>query len=460
VKTGRFGRSAPVVSVGTRTALRRAGVAILPGTRTQREARRRAFHARTAQNYAELLGGMKGALMKVGQIMSFVQVASLVPEEYQDLYASALGALQSDAPPMDFATVRGVVEAEFGTPLEDVFDRFSETPIAAASIGQVHAARIGDRELAVKVQYPGVADAIAADLDNTDMLAGLMGMGSKMMPGLSTNIDFRVVAEEIRDRIVEELDYEREARSQEEFRAVFAGHPFIRVPAVDLALTTERVLVQEMVDGRRFQAACESPQELRDQWGEAILRFVYGSIHRDRLFNADPHPGNYLFHEDGSVTFLDFGCVKAFTVEQEQVFRRLVRAVLDGDGAAVVSGLVALGSFPPDDVPDAERLLAWYQPAFASLIEPQPFTYTEEWAASEVARQYDPFNEWKDVSQKFSIAQDMVFLSRITIGLNSVLGKLQTTCHARGLLDELFDDAEPVSDMGRLEAQWMQARHA
>lgn len=460
IRTGRGARAVPVVSMGARTGLGRVGVFLRPGTHDTRRRRTAEFHAQTAERYAALLGDMKGALMKAGQILSFIEMTGVVPNEHRSLYGQALEVLQADAPPMDYAAVSAVVEAELGAPPEEVFDRFSPVPIAAASIGQVHAARRGDRELAVKVQYPGVADAIKSDLDNTELLASLMRVGARALPGFSTKVDFGVVAEEIRQRIGEELDYETEARNQTEFASLFEGHPAVRIPAVVPELSTARVLTMEMVDGRRFKAACESDKELRDRWGEVILRFVYGSIHRFRIFNADPHPGNYLFHEDGTVSFLDFGCVKRWTEEQESLFRTASIALLEGDAHTVHRCLVVLGGLPDPEAVTPERLYAWYEPSVAPIIGPQPYTYTKEWAAAEVARQFDPFNEWKDVSRQFAIPPEVLFLSRITVGLNSVLGMLEATCEARSIAWEVYVGAEPVTELGRAEAAWLAARTA
>ncbi|MBI2168689.1 MAG: AarF/ABC1/UbiB kinase family protein [Actinobacteria bacterium] len=460
IRTGRVARTTPLLSMGARTGLGRVGVLLRPGTTETRRRNAFEFHAKTAERYVSLLGGMKGALMKVGQLLSFVEAAGLVPEEYGPLYQQALSSLQADAPPMEYAAVSAVLEAELEAPPEELFDRFSPYPIAAASIGQVHAARRGDRELAVKVQYPGVADAIAADLANTDLLASLIGFGAKALPGFSTKVDIRAVVEEIRDRVGEELDYEVEASNQAEFAALYRDHPFARVPQVFPELSTRRVLTMEMVDGRRFKAACESDQALRDRWGEAILRFVYGSLHRFLLFNADPHPGNYLFHEDGTVTFLDFGCVKRFTRQQEQVFVQMENAVIERDAKGLHDAVVALGTLPNPDSVSPQRLLDWYLPSCDPILEPGPYTYTREWAASEVRRQYDPFNEWKDVSRQFAIPKDLLFLGRITIGLNSVLGLLETTCDARSVGDELRMGAPPVTELGRLEAEWLGRRGA
>lgn len=456
IRTGRLARSAPLMALASSTLLRNVPryVANRRAGEAEELARDLEFHARTADRYVSLLGDMKGALMKAGQILSFVQVASLVPEQFQHVYGVALETLQADAPPMPYASVAEIVEAELGAPPETVFDRFSPFPIAAASIGQVHAARIGERELAVKVQYPGVAEAIKSDLDNTELLASLIRAGARMLPGFSTKVDFRVVAEEVRERIGEELDYRTEAEHQSEFAAIYEGHPFIRIPRVEPDLSSARVLTMEMVDGNRFKAACAAPQELRNRWGEAILRFVYGSIHRHRLFNADPHPGNYLFHEDGGVTFLDFGCVKRYTAEQEHLFRLSSSALLHADADGLHRHLVDLGSLPDPAAVTPARLWEWYQGAAQPLLGPQPYQFTKEWAAAEVQRQFDPFNEWKDVSRNFAIPKDVLFLSRIFVGLNSVLGLLGACCPARGIAEEIYDGAPPCSELGQLEAAW------
>jgi predicted unusual protein kinase regulating ubiquinone biosynthesis (AarF/ABC1/UbiB family) len=343
---------------------------------------------------------------------------------------------------MDAATAAGVVREELGAPPEKVFDWFAPMPFAAASIGQVHAARLDGAELAVKIQYPGVADAIEADLGNTDLFAAFIRLGQRALGDHAPDIDVDAVVEEVRDRIGEELDYRVERANQEEFAALYRGHPSIRVPATVEQLTTARVLTMEMVDGRRWAAALESPQGLRDQWGEVIVRFVYGTLWRHGLFNADPHPGNYLFHEDGGVTFLDFGCVKRFTPELVDAMKASERAVLAGDPDGLVAAFTGLGLLPPDTPVRGERLLQWYRPTYAPLLNDQPYTYTREYAAEVVRRHFDPFGPWSDVTRRITVPRDVVFLNRIMIGLNSVLGILGATADWRAVADELRDDPE------------------
>ena len=219
-----------------------------------------------------------------------------------------------------------VIEAELGAPPETLFAEFARRPLAAASIGQVHSARLHDgRKVAVKVQYPGAGAAIAADLKNTELIAVFIQLLRSFVPGL-TRSDPRAFAAEITARISEELDYRVEASNQLLFAAAYRGHPFFHVPEVVEDLSTRRVLTQELSEGMSWPEALLCDQALRDQWSESIFRFVFGSIRRLKAFNADPHPGNYHFHEDGSVTFLDFGCVKHLSDTQAAGITEIIRS--------------------------------------------------------------------------------------------------------------------------------------
>ena len=255
------------------------------------ETRRKADAVRVTQT----MGQMKGAFMKLGQMMSFVSDA--VPREFRE----ALKSLQAEAPPMDFALLRDVAESELGRPLERVFARFDERPLASASIGQVHRARLATgQDVAVKIQYPGVAEAIASDLKNAGML-------SRMARLLYPNLDTEPVIEELRARIMEELDYAHEAQNQKAFLAIYGGHPFIRIPKVYGDYSTARVLTTEFISGRPFEELYRADAATRSHYGEILYRFVFGSIIRYGVFNGDPHPGNYLWDDAGRMVFLDFG---------------------------------------------------------------------------------------------------------------------------------------------------------
>ncbi|MDX6659502.1 MAG: hypothetical protein QOJ55_324, partial [Solirubrobacteraceae bacterium] len=266
-------------------------------------------HLETAEKMVDALGQLKGAAMKIGQLASFIDTEFL-PPEYRELYQEKLADLRSSAPPMPWKKVREVLEEEWEEPPEDLFEHFEEEAAAAASIGQVHRATLPDgRKVAVKIQYPGVAKALRADMQNAGMI---LRLAKALAPGL----DAKAAAEELKERVLEELDYEYEAQNQRTFARAYRGHPFIYVPDVVSRLTTERVLVTEWVDGHGFDEVKSRPQEERDRFGEIVFRFCFGSIYHLQHFNADAHPGNYILMDDGKVAFLDFGMTKHLDKDQ------------------------------------------------------------------------------------------------------------------------------------------------
>src|SRR4051812_29338304 len=205
------------------------------------------FHVRNAERYADVLSRSKGVLMKVGQMVSFVDAGAVLEGPYGEVYRAALASLQADAEPMEPVLVAAVIESELGRPPEEVFAEFSPEPIAAASIGQVHTARLQDgTEVAVKVQYPGVADAIRDDLANTQLLLTFVKIAKGVVPQYR-NFDVRPLADEIAERFWEELDYRTELANQMEFAEHYRGHPFAHVPEVFPELSSDRVLTMEMV---------------------------------------------------------------------------------------------------------------------------------------------------------------------------------------------------------------------
>ena len=281
------------------------------------------YELQTAEQVAEVLGNMKGAVMKLGQMASYLDGG--LPEPVRQ----ALAQMQQDAPPMSYELVAGVVRAELGGEPDTVFASFEREPMASASIGQVHRAVTHDgRAVAVKVQYPGVDAAIRADLDNSDLLFGAMGM-------LFSGLDPAPLVAELRDRLLEELDYRNEAENQQRFVDYFGGHPTISVPEVLHELSTGRVLCTELAYGAKWTDVLEWSQEERNLTAETLYRFAFGGIYRLGVFNGDPHPGNYLFRPGGEVTFLDFGLCKVFTPDEIAEFQRLITAMVHQDPVEV-----------------------------------------------------------------------------------------------------------------------------
>ena len=410
------------------------------------------FHTETAEKMLALLGSMRGAAMKLGQIASFVDL-DLAPEA-QQTYHEVLAALRDDAPAEDPAAIAEVITEQYGAPPERVFAAWEPTPIASASIGQVHRATLPDgSDVAVKVQYPGVAETIEADLANVELFAPMARM-------ISPNLSIRPLMEEVRDRLVDELDYQREAEYQSAFHARYDGHPFIKVPAVMADWCRPRVLVTEYVEGNDFEtmATTATPEEQR-RYGEIIYRFVFGSIHRFRLFNADPHPGNYLFPTDGSgsVAFLDFGSVKTFRSATRAHIQRQIKAIAADDKEGLRNLLDEAGFLPPQSEVDIDRLMAWFRIFNEPILEDRVWTYTPEFARAVIKTTTDPRLEFVDMLRKLNLPPDYLMLNRIQWGVNSILGRLGATANWKRITQEFWHDAPPATPLGDEERPFMLA---
>jgi predicted unusual protein kinase regulating ubiquinone biosynthesis (AarF/ABC1/UbiB family) len=418
------------------------------------------FHTRQAQRYVERLGRSRGVLMKAGQMLSFIPLDPAVDSPYRGIYQAAFARLQDDAPPMPSQLAIDTVTAELGRPPREVFAEFDPHPLAAASIGQVHAATLNDgRRVAVKVQYPGVEAAIRADLKNTELLATFFQLALAVVPG-SPRLDVREMAAEVAARIGEEIDYRIEAANQQQFADGYRGHPFIGIPEVLPELSTRRVLTMDFVDGLRYGKAVAAEQSLRDRWGEAIFRFQWANLLQNGRFNADPHPGNYLFHPDGSVTFLDFGCVKQFTDHQAACLAEYCNAFVAQDAQRFLRASVGIGMYNPANPPDADALLAFFSIAEQAFVAAQPFTFTPELFA-EAMRAASPRGPYGDVLRKLgggSGAGGYTFVSRVENGIMAVLAGLRATNHWRAIREEYSSGGVPATSYGELEAEFRKAR--
>src|SRR2546421_1852275 len=258
----------------------------------------------------------------------------------------------------------GVVESELCLPPERAFARWDPEPIAAASIGQVHRAMTHDGSaVAVKVQCPGIAESMAADLANVALLRRMLKMTAP-----SQDVDALVA--ELRDRVLEELDYRREAENQQRFAAYYAGHPTIRVPGIAGDLSARRVVTSELSGGARWAELLTWSQEERDLAAETICRFVFRSLYGAHAFNGDPHPGNYLFHGDGQVTFLDYGLVKHYTPAEIATLENMAKAlVVDRDVTAYRALLEEAGILTPGVDMSDERVVQYFGYFYDMVME-------------------------------------------------------------------------------------------
>ena len=454
IPKGRVRRSAKLGSViggqGARYAGTKASNLIRSGDSAQEKLDDR--HMETAMKMVEALGQMKGAAMKIGQFASFIDT-EFIPEEYRETYQEQLAKLRTDAPSMPWEDVVEVLEEEYdGAPLDEMFASIEHEAVAAASIGQVHRAELLDgRKVAVKIQYPGVAEALESDLRNAGMLVHL---ARALAPGL----DAKEVVKELRERVLEELDYEYEAQNQRSFARAYRGHPFIFVPDVITRLSRRKVLVTEFVEGIGFDEVKELPQEERSRFGEIIFRGSFGSIYHLQHFNADPHPGNYILMDDGRIAFLDFGMTKKLDREQIELEQRAVDAVVRDDPEGLRDALHELGFIKKPSKLDAEHLMNHVKAIGGWYMEDKEIEVNPNLVMKMIEVTHDPRSEYFDLMRRESIPADELMGRRMEIGVFAVLGQLRAKRNWYRIMREWVYADEPATELGKQEWEYFESR--
>jgi predicted unusual protein kinase regulating ubiquinone biosynthesis (AarF/ABC1/UbiB family) len=403
-------------------------------------------HLETAIKVVSALGEMKGAAMKLGQLASFVD-SEFLPPEYRDLYQEQLAKLRTSAPPMPWKKVVKVLEEEYeGEPLSELFAEIEEEAFAAASIGQVHRAELLDgQRVAVKIQYPGVAEALEADLRNAGTIVRL---AKALAPGL----DPKAIAEELRERVLEELDYEYEAQNQRTFARAYREHPFIYVPDVYTRLSRRRVLVTEFVEGQGFPEVKELAKEERDRFGEIVFRFAFGSIYHLQHFNADTHPGNYILMPDDRVAFLDFGMTKKLDREQIELEQRAVDAAARKDPESLRLALHDLGFVKNPSKLDAERLMEHVMVVGGWYLEDREYEVSARRVMKVIESTTDPRSEYYALMRRESVPADELMGRRMETGVLAVLAQLRAKRNWHRIMREWVYVDPPATDLG--EQEW------
>jgi predicted unusual protein kinase regulating ubiquinone biosynthesis (AarF/ABC1/UbiB family) len=409
------------------------------------------FHQQTAKQLVEMLGEMKGAAMKVGQLASFYEFAA--PSEYLATYKDALTMLQNSAPPMDPEASRRVIKEEFGVGPDELFAKFDDEAVAAASIGQVHRATLHTgEEVAVKVQYPGVDAAVRSDLKNVSAM-------TKISVAIAPNIDPKEVANEVKDRVLEELDYRREASNQARFAELFKGHPFIVVPKVYPDFCRTRVITQEYINGTPFTEAFDWPdQKKKDDLGEILWRFFFGSMNRFLLFSADPHPGNYLLLPKGKVAFLDFGLVRALDPGTLRFFVEMGEALVNDDQEEGRSALEGMGVLNRR-TPEVDAVWEHMKMINAPILRDEPFTFSTEGVQSIAAAGFDPRSKAFQTLRKVGVPGVLITFNRMSFGVASLLARLGVTGNWQALARELWYGEESQTALGKKEQAWLKKAH-
>ncbi len=404
----------------------------VPGSRLGRVARLAGLGLRTgadlvlgrseqaaADKAAEVLGNLRGLAAKVGQMASYVD--GIVPEDKRDAFEASLKVLRAQAPRSSSAEIASVVEEDLGGPLDRLFVEFEHEPMASASIGQVHRARLpeelGAHEVAVKVQHPGIRKAVESDLANAGILESLAAVGG------ARKFDSKGHLDVLKARFREELDYALEGERIEAFTAVHAGDPTIRIPRFFRERSSSRVLTTELARGGSLEDAGAEDEKARRAWAETLWRYVFKGNLIGGMFNADPHPGNYLFAEDGRITFLDYGCVQVIPDWQRPHARNIHRSAVARDERAFAEHVRHFVRSKPGRLEELAIGFSrkCFEPLFAS-----PFLVTRPYAANllETMREMAMAARKLPDAEVFVLPAEMLFLNRLQFGFYSVLARL------------------------------------
>jgi predicted unusual protein kinase regulating ubiquinone biosynthesis (AarF/ABC1/UbiB family) len=385
-----------------------------------------------AEYAAEVLGTLRGLAAKVGQTLSYVD--GLVPEAQRESYERALSRLRTAAPRSSGEAVRHVVEEELGGPIDRLFASFELEPFASASIGQVHRARLPDgRAVAVKVQHPGIATAVESDLANAGIAEGIVATFAPR------GVDPKAAYDEVAKRFREELDYVLEAKHQRDFSEIHRGDAKISIPVVIDDRSSRRVLTTELSEGITLEQAAQQGEAERRAWAETLWRFVFKGNLVGGMFNADPHPGNYLFRPNGSITFLDFGCVQPIAPQNQDPARAMHRAAIDRNESAFAEAAERLlgthgGEYGTSAVAYVRRC---FIPLFSS-----PFrldrTYTTG-LFTELTEMKKLM--WAKDGSFVMLPPSMLLLNRLQFGFYSVLARLEVAADYAAVERRFLEEA-------------------
>jgi len=438
--SARLGRYAQVGAGMSGVAARMAGARLFGGERETQ-----------AQALAEALGGLKGPLMKVAQLLA------TIPEAVPPEYAAELMKLQSEAPPMGWAFVKRRMAAELGADWQSRFSAFEKEPAAAASLGQVHrAAGLDGGQLAAKLQYPEMQSAVEADLRQLDIVLALHRRFDPV-------IDTREIAEEIGARLREELDYEREARHTALYARVFEGDPDIRVPRVHADLSTRRLLTMTWLEGRRILEFKTATLETRNRIAAAMFKAWWTPFSHFGVIHGDPHLGNYSVFEaqDGSappmgVNLLDYGCIRIFSPRFVEGVIELYRGLREDDRARMVAAYESWG-FQNLSNELVDILNIWARFIYGPLLEDRVRAVAEgvnpgEYGRREAFRVHQALKERGPVT----VPREFVFMDRAAIGLGSVFLHLEAELNFHRLFENTIADFE-LSALAARQAEALRA---
>ncbi|HZB74721.1 MAG TPA: AarF/ABC1/UbiB kinase family protein [Solirubrobacteraceae bacterium] len=400
--------------------------------------------AALARELVEQLGQMRGAAMKVGQVLSTIDFTAL-PEDEREDFKQTLAQLRDDVPPLPFKRLEKLLRDELGERPSAVFAEFEEDAFAAASIGQVHrAVTLEGQAVAVKVQYPGVAEAVETDLRNLSLLLPLV---RRLAPGL----DVKALYAELRERIAEELDYELEAQHQRAVSRAHRDHPFAYVPEVFTELSSRRVLVTELIEGVRFEEIQRRDEATRDRVGEIVFRFYFGLVHYLRRVSGDPHPGNYLLMEDGRMGFLDFGLMRVLDEDHMERENAVALALDRQDPPALHAALSTAGYLPEPDTFDPDDLYAQIAGMGAWYLEPGERRFSPKWVSELLDATSGPRSPYFSQMRRQTLPPPSLLMRRMEGLVLSTLGELRASADWNAIAREYYAAAPASTPLGEAE---------
>jgi predicted unusual protein kinase regulating ubiquinone biosynthesis (AarF/ABC1/UbiB family) len=405
---------------------------------------------REAASLAAALGGLKGPIMKVAQLLA------TIPEALPAEYAAELGRLQSQAPPMGWPFVRRRMAAELGPEWEAKFASFAHEAAASASLGQVHRARSHDGgALAAKLQYPDMQSAVEADLAQ---LGVLFSIHARMRPAIETS----EMRKEISARLREELDYDLEARHICLYALIFKDDPLIRVPEVIPELSTKRLLTMTWLEGRRLLDYTGRPLEERNQIARAMFRAWWFPFSHYGVIHGDPHLGNYTVFEDGEgraagINLLDYGCMRSFAPKFIQGVIDLYQGLLRNDRALVVHAYETWGfSGLSNELIDILNI--WANFIYGPMLEDRVRTIADKVSPGMYGRR-EAFKVHQGLRDKgpIKVPREFVFMDRAAIGLGGVFLHLNAELNYHRLFDDTIAGADLADVAERQRASFIEA---
>ncbi|AMW21055.1 ABC transporter ATP-binding protein [Mycobacteroides chelonae] len=386
---------------------------------------------KAAEQLFQVLGELKGAAMKIGQMLSVMEAA--IPPEFGEPYREALTKLQSDAPPLPADKVHRVLDAQLGTKWRERFQSFDDKPVASASIGQVHKAVWKDgRTVAVKVQYPGADEAVRSDLKTIQRLSSLF---KQVAPGA----DIKAIVDELIERTEEELDYRIEATNQRTFVKAFKDDPEFYVPSV--VASSPKVIITEWMQGRKLsEIIAKGTEEERSKCAHFLLEFSISSPYRCGLLHADTHPGNFMLLEDGRFGIMDFGACAAHEGGLPAGFGPILRLARDEKWEELTEVLRSEGFIPPSATSVSHEEVNSYLEPYIEPLNHETFHFSRKWLQRLTAKATDfrsqEFLESFKTSRQMNLPPNYLMFFRVLGGLIGIAAQLDAPVDYAAIIDK------------------------